>query len=209
MPEFDRISRTSLYIAVISIINLTFLLSFLDHNLDSASHPMRASVMIVIILTLCNWIAATLPFIALTSKNELTSGTASCIVAWHVLCLFYGIVTITLMALPALQTVQCCIASIDDMEGITKDIDFDCPEYTCNYFKVFILLPFLSIVWSTFTVHYQVHNVFRFLHERQQEQSSYDRLIQRLTTAHREGVASGSDLNFNLDGIILANETRL
>lgn len=209
MPNFDRIYRTSLYIAGISVINLTFILSFLDHGGDAVAHSMRSSVMIVVILTLCNWIAATLPFIALKFKKDFTAGAASCIVAWHVLCILYGVVTITLMALPAVQTIQCCIANVDDIEGITKDIDFDCPVYTCNYFKVFTLLPFVSIIWSTFTVHYQVHNMFRFLHERQQEQGSYDRLIQRLTSAHREGVATGSDMNFNMDGIILANETRL
>jgi hypothetical protein len=169
----------------------------------------NTSVMMVITLTLCNWIAATLPFITFKSKPDLTSGTATCIVAWHVFCIIYGLIVTSLMALPTIQTVQCCIASIDKMEGFTSDINFQCSHFSCNYYRTFTIIPFISIIWSTFSVQFQIHNIFRYLHDRQQEAGSYDRLIQRLTAAQQDGGGLGNDLNFDMDGIILAHETKL
>jgi hypothetical protein len=58
-------------------------------------------------------------------------------------------------------------------------------------------------------VQFQIHNIFRYLHDRQQEAGSYDRLIQRLTAAQQDGGGLGNDLNFDMDGIILAHETKL
>ena len=196
------------------MVNLTFMLSFLERDEDAAVHATRTSVLLVTALSLCNWIAAALPFLTFKARPDLSSRLSTCVATWHVLCVIYGVIAMTFMALPTMQTLQCCIVSFDnDMRGFTKDMDFNCPLYTCNYFKIFTILPFISIIWSTFSVHYQLHNMFCFLRDRQQEESSYDRLVQRLTAAHRDeeatGAQGGPDLDFNLDGIILANERRV
>jgi hypothetical protein len=190
-------------VAGVSLVNLTFILAFLEEEGDI--HKARASVLVVVFLTLCNWVAATLPHL-FKYKNMLNSQFVSGIVGWHILCVIYGVVAMTLMALPTLQTIQCCVVSFDNTEGFTNKIDFDCPSYSCDYLNMFIIVPFLSIVWSTFCVHYQIHNIFRYLHDSQQEAVSYDRLVQRLTAAQGGG-AHAAPRGFDLDGIILANET--
>lgn len=202
--------RTSWYISGISLINLSFIFAFVGEEGDA--HDRNASILVVAFFTLANWIAAVLPHV-FKHKKSLTSFSANLIVTWHILCIAYGIVDVTLMAPHALQVIKCCVVSFEDAGGFTRDMDFLCHSYDCNYWKVFVVLPFISVVWSAFSVHYQVYNIFRFLHDSQQEAESYDRLIQRLTSALREGGPANSTAealgNFNLDGIILANETVL
>lgn len=210
------IFRTSKYIAGVSFINLSFILTFLEEEEEVADA--RVSVLLVVCLTVCNWITAILPGV-FKYKEYLTAQYSSGVVAWHVFCIIFGILTMSLMALPTVQTVQCCVVSFDNMKGFTKTIEFNCSSYSCDYMNMFIIIPFLSIVWSTLSVHYQIHNIFRYLHERQQEEGSYDRLIQRLTAVHREGGHRGStgpgerggnlEMNIDLEGIILASEMHL
>lgn len=196
MPDCDRLIRTSKYLLGVSLLNLTHLLLPLDHDQRNDGY---VSTIIVILFTGCVWAAASI-FIVCQFKQTLTSVSASWVVGWHVFCILFGLISSFLFSVPTMQTVQCCIASFSDVKGITEEVDFLCHSYSCSYMKLFVVLPYISMVWSSLTLHYQVHNIFRYLYERQQEATSYDRVIQRIVAAHQSG---GGPLN--LDGIILNN----
>ena len=187
-------------------MNLSYILTYLRDDEELNKGWSSSSFIVILALTICNIIAAALPH-SFNNMKLLTVENCTGVALWHVACILFGILVLALMALPTIQTLHCCVISFDNIDGFTKGIDFNCPNFSCDYLDFFFILPFITIAWSTFSVHYQLHNIFRFLYERQQEAESYDRLARRLIQAHQEGNNTG--LNFNMDGIILSNETRL
>merc|ERR1712194_637212 len=85
-----------------------------------------------------------------------------------------------LFSVPAVRIFNCCLYDLDFLNDVTSEMEFDCEALSCSYSTASIWLPLVSFISCALLTYQQVHNIYRYLHDKKVEHDNYDRLIHQL-----------------------------